>query len=299
MDKVFVIVATYNGMEWYERCFSSLQSSTIPVTTVVVDNDSHDGTVDYIRKEFPDIYVIESSKNLGFGKANNIGIRYALDHSADYVFLLNQDAWVDPDTLEVLVAIHHKHPEFGLLSPMHLNVNRTGLVMKYFCRQHNNEQLITDLYLNQLTDIYETFYIHAAAWLLPKSTLQTIGGFDPIFHHYAEDDDYLNRVRFHGMKIGVCPRAQIIHDHHDQPSSQDSIRYHRNQTHLAQYMDLNHPFHWYSYFFYYLRKIILGIFNPKAYSKKDLFQDVVLLMKNARVINCHRKRNLEIGETWL
>ena len=116
MDKVFVIVVTYNGMEWYERCFSSFRSSTIPVTTVVVDNDSQDGSVDYIRREFPEIVVIKSPENLGFGKANNIGIRYALDHGADYVFLLNQDAWIDPDALERLVSIHKKHPEYGLLS---------------------------------------------------------------------------------------------------------------------------------------------------------------------------------------
>ena len=286
-------------MEWYERCFSSLRLSTIPVSTIVVDNDSHDGTVEYIREEFPEIIVIESPVNLGFGKANNIGIRYALDHGADYVFLLNQDAWIDPDALEVLVSIHQKHPEYGLLSPMHLNVDRTGLVMKYFCMQPNNEKLITDLYFNRLSDIYETTYIHAAAWMLPRNTLQTIGGFDPIFHHYAEDDDYLNRVKFRGIKIGVCPSARIVHDHRDHPLNPDAIRYHRNQTHLAEYMDLNHSFHWCSYLFYYLRKLLLTVLNPKTHRSKDLFQDILFLLKKVKAIYNHRKRNLEIGETWL
>ena len=298
-NSIFVIVVTYSGMEWYERCFSSLRLSAIPVSTIVVDNDSHDGTVEYIRKEFPEIILIESPVNLGFGKANNMGIRYALDHGADYVFLLNQDAWIDPDALEVLVSIHQKHPEYGLLSPMHLNVDRTGLVMKYFCMQPNNEKLITDLYFNRLSDIYETSYIHAAAWMLPRNTLQTIGGFDPIFHHYAEDDDYLNRVKFRGIKIGVCPSARIIHDHRDHPLNPDAIRYHRNQTHLAEYMDLNHSFHWCSYFFYYIRKLLRTVFNPKTHCSKDLFQDILFLLKKVKAIYNHRKRNLEIGETWL
>lgn len=299
MDSIFVIVVTYNGMEWYERCFSSFRMSSIPVTTIAVDNDSQDGTVDYIQREFPEIVVIKSPENLGFGKANNIGIRYALDHGADYVFLLNQDAWIDSDALEKLITIHHNNPEYGLLSPMHLNVDRTGLVMKYFCMQSNNEKLITDLYFDRVADIYETTYIHAAAWLLPRHTLLTIGGFDPIFFHYAEDDDYLNRLRFHGVKIGVCPSVRIVHDHHDHPLSQDSIRYHHNQTLLAKYMDLNHSFSWHSYLFYYFRKIVRSVLNPMPHRIKDLFQDIIFLLKNARTINKHRKRNLEIGETWL
>ncbi len=286
-------------MEWYERCFSSLRLSTIPVSTIVVDNDSHDGTVDYIRKEFSEIVVIESPENLGFGKANNMGIRYALDHGADYVFLLNQDAWIDPDALEVLVSIHQKHPEYGLLSPMHLNVDRTGLVMKFFCRQPNNEKLITDLYLNQLADVYDTSYIHAAAWMLPKQTLQIIGGFDPIFHHYAEDDDYLNRLRYHQKKIGVCPAARIVHDHHNRMQSPDAVRYRHRQSVLAEYMDLNHPFHEEGYFRYYFRKWLRNLFSLRVKECALLKDDFVFLLKNARVIKKHRKQNEKAGQTWL
>lgn len=299
MDKVFVIVVTYNGMEWYERCFSSFRASTISVTIVVIDNNSHDGTVDYIRRVFPEVVVIESPENIGFGKANNIGLRYALDHDADYVFLLNQDAWIDPDALEILVSIHKRHPEYGLLSPMHLNVDRTGLVMKFFCRQPNNGKLIADLYLNQLSDVYNTKYIHAAAWLLPKQTLQTIGGFDPIFPHYAEDDDYLNRLRYHRMRIGVCPAARIVHDHHNRIQSPEAIRYRHRQTMLAEYMDLNHPFHAWVYFRHCVRKMLRNLFRLHTKENKYLKDDLLFLLKNAKEITKHRKQNQKRGLTWL
>ena len=299
MVRVFVIIVTYKGMTWYERCFNSLRHSTIPVTTVVVDNASRDGTVDFIRREFPEIMLIESPENLGFGKANNIGIRFALDHGADYVFLLNQDAWIDPDALEILVSIHKKHPEYGLLSPMHLNVDRTGLVMKFFCRQPNNGKLITDLYLNQLSDVYNTKYIHAAAWLLPKQTLQTIGGFDPIFHHYAEDDDYLNRLRYHRMKIGVCPVARIVHDHHNRVQSPESVRYRHRQTMLAEYMDLNHPFRVGEYLRHYSWKWIRSLLRLRIKECACLWDDLVFMLKNASEIKKHRKQNQKKGLTWL
>jgi GT2 family glycosyltransferase len=87
----------------------------------VVDNNSADDTVNFIKANYPEVTLLEQNKNLGFGKANNIGISLAMKNEADYVFLLNQDAWVQPDTIEKLVSAHQREPQFGILSPMHLN----------------------------------------------------------------------------------------------------------------------------------------------------------------------------------
>jgi len=118
MSKLFVVIVTYKGQRWYERCFDSLRHSTLPVQTIVVDNASNDGTVEYIKEYFPEIHLIESKENLGFGRANNIAMRYALDNGCDYVFLLNQDAWVEPDTFEKLVDIAERHPDYGIVAPL-------------------------------------------------------------------------------------------------------------------------------------------------------------------------------------
>ena len=73
--KVFAIIVSYKGRQWYDRCFSSLQESTIPIEIVVIDNASGDGSADYIRERFPQITLICSDKNLGFGQANNLGMK--------------------------------------------------------------------------------------------------------------------------------------------------------------------------------------------------------------------------------
>ena len=86
-----------------DRCFQSLRESTYPVTTIVIDNASGDGSADYIREHFPEVIVMESDKNLGFGNANNMGMKYAREHDCDYVFLFNQDTWVDANMMEKLV----------------------------------------------------------------------------------------------------------------------------------------------------------------------------------------------------
>ena len=116
MVSIYTIIVTYNGLKWYDRCFGSLRTSDVPVHTVVIDNASSDGSVAYIREHFPEVTVIEEKENLGFAKANNVGMRYALDHGADYVFLLNQDAWiVQPDTLARMIGISERHPEYPSL----------------------------------------------------------------------------------------------------------------------------------------------------------------------------------------
>jgi GT2 family glycosyltransferase len=196
MSKVFVIIVTYNGKQWYDCCFTSLRASELPIQVVVIDNASSDDTVSYIRTNYPEIHLIDSDTNLGFGQGNNKGMRYAMDHGADYVFLLNQDAWIEPNTLSALIEVHKKNSRYGILSPMHLNAERTqiekGLLGHLTYHTHINLELISDFYIGLKKEVYEVREVNAAAWLIPRETLETVGGFDPIFYHYGEDDNYLS-----------------------------------------------------------------------------------------------------------
>ena len=74
MPKIYVIIVTYNAMKWAERCFSSLRKSSVPVHTIVVDNGSIDGTQEFITTHFQEVEFVQSAENLGFGKANNLGM---------------------------------------------------------------------------------------------------------------------------------------------------------------------------------------------------------------------------------
>lgn len=298
--KIFVIVVTYKGQQWYDRCFGSLRESTIPVQTIAVDNTPGEEDAENIKAHFPEVHIIKTKENLGFGRANNLGMRYALDNGCDYVFLLNQDAWLDtPDALEKLVGIYEQHPEYGILSPMHLNIRKDGLVMEFFCRQPNNQKLIGDLYLNQLSDVYDTQYIHAAAWMLSRKTLETIGGFNPLYVHYGEDDDYLHRVIYHKMKIGVCPAARIVHDHHDKtPTGATAILRH-NQKKLVEYTDLNKPFKPFAYLMYDLRKWIVFVIGREHWAAKEKWRDMKYLLKSKNDIKANRATQQQIGSTWL
>lgn len=218
MPKVSVIIVTYNAMKWAEKCFSSLKSSTVPVTCIVIDNGSTDGTQYFIQTHFPEIDFIQSEKNLGFGKANNIGIEKAYKNGSDFFYLMNQDAWIYPDSLEKLLTAYERHPnrkEIGILSPMHLDGSEQFLDIfldKYIAHNFEKTRLISDLYFQQLKPLYEMNFINAAHWLIPRSTIETIGGFNPYFFHYGEDVEYVNRVHFHQKKILLVPDSKVIHD---------------------------------------------------------------------------------------
>ena len=105
MNRVLVIVVTYNGMKWLDRCLGSVEGADV----FVVDNDSTDGSADYIQGHFPQVKLIRSAENHGFSKANNLGFEYALKKGYDYVYLLNQDAWLEAGALETLVAAADSH----------------------------------------------------------------------------------------------------------------------------------------------------------------------------------------------
>lgn len=303
MNTVFVIIVTYKGKQWYDRSFESLRLSGIPIQTIVIDNASNDDTVDYIKSNYPEVHLIESATNLGFGQANNIGIKYALQENADYVFLLNQDAWIEPNTIEELIELHKKNEEFGILSPIHLNVEKNKIekgLMQYIADYRlTSVEFINDLYFERLSDLYETQYVNAAAWLLPKKTLKIIGGFDPVFFHYGEDDNYMHRVLYHGFKIGICPKINIVHDTENRVKTNNKSQYSLFKFLLVDCTNINKKGNVEQLIFYYLRKSISNILRFKIQNFKSTFSIMIKFILKRKDIYKSRKTNCKIGINWI
>lgn len=242
---IYTIIVTYNGMQWIERCLSSLLKSVLPTHILVIDNLSTDGTPDYIEQHFPQVDLIRSEQNLGFGKGNNIGMQKALEAAADYVFLLNQDAWIKADTLKVLVNAHRQSNRFGIISPVHLNGQENGLENKFaeYAGQENTPGLIADFYYGKYKTIYESKFVNAAAWLISSDCLRDVGGFDPIFPHYCEDIDYINRCHFYNYKVGIVPTSTVVHD--SKIYTWDDIKYNKTlriNFHVVELKNINTSF---------------------------------------------------------
>lgn len=300
---IFVIIVTYKGMRWYDKCFSSLRESTLPVHTIVVDNTPGEEEANYIREHYPEIHLIKTEENLGFGKANNLGIRYALDHGCDYVFLLNQDTWlIEKNIFDELVKLSINNPQYGILSPIHVKADEKTISMVLEnATNKTSMSLFTDLYKNALLDIYETNYINAAAWLIPRKTLEVVGGFDPIYQHYGEDDDYINRVIYHKLKIGLYTKYRIVHDYHttENPFEKSINSYRHYQKLLVELTDINQRNTINRYLRYYLRKYLFALLQWKRKEMVHWRKEMVFVLNHKKEIKKSREQNKKNEASWL
>ena len=262
--KILAVIVSYNFMPWAEKCLGSLVNSDHPCDIMVIDNGSTDGTVEYLKKgqapcplPLAPIILRENHENLGFGRANNQGIEYALEKGYDAVLLLNQDAWLQPNTLGRLAEVSLHHPEYGIVSPIHTTRNFDKPERGFADYTGLHDLPITHI-PSPSTNIIEADFIDAAIWLLPLATVRRVGMFAPLFYHYGEDKDLVNRVHYHGLKVGYVPDCYGCHDREDrQPTRFGFFRAERTY-HLSQYANINLSF---------VRAFALG---PLAIVKKAL-----------------------------
>ncbi|SEA88932.1 Glycosyltransferase, GT2 family [Flavobacterium gillisiae] len=308
--KTLVIIVSYNGGEWIEECLNGVLNSSIPVELIVIDNCSTDGTVEFIKSNFKNVLLFEQKENLGFGKANNIGMSYALRQNADFVFLLNQDAFVEKYTIEKLIEISSKHPDYGIISPIQLDYSGELLEHYFYKFMANNttKSFYSDFVLsNAIKKIYDVPFIQAASWLIPINTLKKIGGFDPIFFHYGEDDNYCQRVLYHNLKIGVAPGVSIRHDSNVAPKPvmllfSDFYYAHYVRQLYIKYGDLNYNF---SATNIKIEKnktyklIFIGVVSFNFFKIKGGVKQLFVLNKCVKKINSSRKINSTINSNYI
>lgn len=286
--KVLVIIVSYNFERWIDRCLGSLRSSEHPVDTVVIDNASQDQTLQRIKKDYPEVRLIESKTNLGFGQANNIGMKMALEEGYTHVFLLNQDAWIDPNTIGTLVDLSQRHPSYGILSPVHLTGkgDKPDPGFGYYAKLRTLQDLPSE-------DILQVPFVNAAFWMIPIHVLQKVGGFCPLFYHYGEDKDFVNRLHYHQYQVGYSPQVFGNHDREYRPLTHEGFLRTESVYHLSEYVNINHP--WLKAFGYgvlaVMKKALTSLISGKFQLSKDYLRMGFQLLSRSTEIQSYRKIN--------
>ena len=203
--KISVVVVTYNGEVWIRKNIDSLLKSNYPIDIIVVDNASTDNSISLL-KEYKNIQLVQNKTNLGFGKANNIGIDITLKNGADAVFLLNQDTWIFENTITNLAEKLFENPNLGIVSPMHFSADER-ILDSSFNTYFDRSQTEIDSKSIRIVP-----FVNAAAWLVSKECFQKTGYFEPVFSHYGEDRNFCDRVNYHGFEIGIVRNTAICHD---------------------------------------------------------------------------------------
>lgn len=229
MNKISVIIVSWNTRKLTLDCLESIRNATHSADTpevevIVVDNASGDGTVAAVRERYPQIILIESGGNLGFGRANNLGIERA---TGDLVFFLNSDTLVQPGIFRVLLHQFMAESKLGVLGCRLVGMD--GLVQKSV-RGHPRFRafLYSDTVFKLLPFMaagYERYRqknfdfsraqevetVMGAAMLVPRAILAEVGGFDPRFFMYFEEADLCRRIGEAGYLVKYTPDAVVIH----------------------------------------------------------------------------------------
>lgn len=278
-EKIYCIIATYNAEHWIEKCLNSILQSSVSCTVIVVDNKSTDRTAKIITARYPQVRFIQNNVNAGFGKANNIALQQAYDEGADYFFLLNQDAWVEPNTIELLVKKHRQHPEYGILSPLQLyNSSKLDRKFKSYLKGKGDE-IIHSLSAEERETIMQVRFVNAAIWLVSRKCIETVGLFAPIFDHYGEDQNYAHRCKFHQFRIGIYPKAIGYHEREqnrpkEKHTTVNKLLVRDKHFCLSVLLNLKHS---------YFRQWMFLLFN----SFKEFFKSLFLLkFKTLMVVLC-------------
>ncbi|HTS19486.1 MAG TPA: glycosyltransferase family 2 protein [Verrucomicrobiae bacterium] len=236
---VSIVIVSWNARQYLEECLASVYDSTaakIP-EVIVVDNASTDGSPEMVEQRFPQAMLIRCSENLGFAKANNIGIK---ETHGRHVALVNSDVKVLGSCFDTLVAFMDRHPRVGLAGPKVLN---TDLTTQNNCRRFpspwNNFCAATGLVRllgrhrffsgEQMLDfghdqVRPVEVLAGCFWIIRREALEAVGLLDQGFYIYAEDVDWCRRCWNAGWQVVFCPEAQAIH-HGGGSSVNDPIRF--------------------------------------------------------------------------
>jgi len=219
--KVFAIVLNYNGKETLKTCLQSLFSSDYPnLEVVVVDNDSQDGSIEMIKDQFSRAHYVMLKKNVGFAAGNNQGIRFALEKQAQFIFLLNNDAFVTRDTLSQLIQTAQKQENISILSPIIYETESQREV--WFCGgkiDWKRQRCVhTPCQAGLPKKPFETEYVTGCAMFIPRDVFKKIGLLDERYFLYYEDADFCVRAHKGGFSVKVVPGASA---HHDEQSTEN------------------------------------------------------------------------------
>lgn len=287
MTRILTIVVTYNGMRWADRCFGSLSMSGVPTDVIAIDNGSTDGTPEYISENFPQVKIVATGENHGFGRANNIGLRYALKHGYEYVYLLNQDAWIFPDTFGTLIEAMEADRSYGIMSPMQMAacIDRPDPRFERWCPKAALRDVDSRFRKGK---VYGVKFVMAAHWMISRECLENVGGFSPAFTHYGEDDNLVHRAIYKGYRIGIHSGTKAVHDREMRPmSKQASMRL----KCVASVVKLSNPLNklWLRMLFQPIELLAISIRYRSGY----VFRNIFTLIRSYRHLKAIRKESLD------
>ena len=247
-DSLAIIIVTYNSMQEIDACLESLVGHTapFPTTITVVDNKSPDGTAAHLRTRWPMVQVIDAGGNVGFAKANNLGIK-ATD--SEYVLLMNPDTVSPPGAIQTLVRGLASHPDAAiagarLLSDRGFPELSWGVPITPW--NELKTMVFSRLYLRKVRRLVrkmdklsrvarEVDWVSGACLVIRRADLDDVGLLDERYFMYYEDVDLCMAVQKRGRKVLYIAGAEVLHYRGKSAARNPDMERLRQRSHIAYY----------------------------------------------------------------
>ena len=282
MPSVSIIIVSYNVRYYIEQCLDSVLRSVPDAQIFVVDNDSADGSVEYLRDRFPQVEYIANDFNAGFGRANNMALCRA---TGRYVLFLNPDTVVAERTVPECISYMDAHPETGAVGVrMQYGDGRFALEsrrslptpsvsfwhMTGLGRMFPKSRVFAKYHLTYMDSAKECpiDVVSGAYMFVRKEVLQKTGGFDESFFMYGEDIDLSYRIRQQGYHNCYLP-LPIVH-YKGESTIKTSYRY-AQVFYDAMIIFFKKHFDRYSRLFTMLVKMVVGVKKVSTYIGQNIW----------------------------
>ncbi|MGI5914983.1 MAG: glycosyltransferase family 2 protein [Anaerolineae bacterium] len=223
MSDVSVIIVNWNTRDLLEQCLASVYETAADMCheVIVVDNASTDGSVEMIRRRFPDVQIVQNHENVGFARANNQAAQVA---TGRYLLLLNSDARLCPGALGALRSVLRDRPCAGIVGARLLHADGAfqaghsdfpGLVQDALILSGLGRALYGRWYPSHGPGVEQgsrsVDSVEGACMLIHRDAFASVGGFDEGYFMYAEEVDLCYRMRPAGWEVWYQPKAEVIH----------------------------------------------------------------------------------------
>ena len=215
---VVAIVLNWNSAGHTLECVASLRASNDPrLSVIVVDNGSTDSSWEELQRIAAEVTLIQSGANLGYAGGNNVGIRAALDSSADYIWILNNDTVVDPLCPNELLNAAEKYPEAGIFVPKVLFKDRPDVVLYEggdydWVRAQTHHRGFGARDGGHFDSPDEVTFATGTSLFTRREVFERIGLLDERFFLYWEDMEFSHRALQAGYKLRYVPTARVWHE---------------------------------------------------------------------------------------
>ncbi|MCF7872323.1 glycosyltransferase family 2 protein [Candidatus Woesearchaeota archaeon] len=222
--KIAVIIVNYNGKKYLKECLDSLRIQTYKYYGIIlVDNGSVDGSVNFIKKYYPEVILMLNKKNEGFSKANNVALKYCLNNGFDYFVLLNQDTVVQSNFLSEGINMLNNYADICCPKILYYDSKKIWYagspVFDNFSDflKKNILSVIVDKNVGkddgpEFNEKKEVGFASGCAFFLRKDILENIGFLDENFFFNWETRDYSKRARDKGYRVMYFPETVVLHN---------------------------------------------------------------------------------------